>query len=79
MTHNEIRKALKDLRAGAEWALTGDDYSNIEWLDQTQTKPTLAEIENAIANPLPDPEPTVAEKLAAAGLTVDELKAALGI
>ena len=79
MIHKEITKALRDIRPNAEWALSGNDYSNIEWLDQTQIKPTLAEIEAAIANPLPEPEPTVADKLAAAGLSVDELKAALGL
>ena len=79
MTHKEITKALRDIRPNAEWSLTGDDYADIEWLDKNSIKPTLAEIEAAIANPLPEPEPTIADKLAAAGLSVDELKAVLGI
>ena len=79
MTHKEIAKALRDLCPNAEWTLTGDDYADIQWLDKKATKPTLTEIEAAIANPLPEPEPTVADKLAAAGLSVDELKAALGL
>jgi hypothetical protein len=77
MTHKEIIEALKDIRPGSEWTLSGDDFANLEWLDQEATKPTLAEIEAAIASPLPKPKPTVADKLAAAGINLDELKAAL--
>lgn len=39
-----IHKALISLRPNAVWILQGDDYSGIEWLDTTQTKPTEAEI-----------------------------------
>ena len=41
---------------------------------------TEIELEAAIAVhiALPDPEPTVAEKLASVGLSIEELKAALG-
>jgi hypothetical protein len=77
MTHKEIAKALKDIRPNAEWTLSGDDFADLEWLDKESIKPTLAEIEAAIANPLPEPEPTVADKLAAAGINLDELKTAL--
>lgn len=79
MTNTEITKALHDIRPGAEWTLSGNDYANIEWLDTKQTKPTLAQIQAAIANPLPKPELTVAEKLASVGLSIDDLKAALGV
>lgn len=79
MTHREITKALNDIRANAEWTLAGDHYDDLTWLDENSAKPTLAEIEAAIANPTPEPVPTVADKLAVAGLTVDELKAALGL
>lgn len=80
MTQNQkIANALIALRPKAEWSLLGDNYEGIEWLDKNQTKPTLAEVEAEIANPTPQPEATVADKLAAAGLTVDELKAALGL
>ena len=79
MTHLQIVKALKDIRLGAEWSLNGDDYESLEWLDTEQTKPTKAEIETAIANPLPEPEPTVADKLASVGLNLDDLKEALGL
>lgn len=75
----KISKALKDIRPNAEWALTGDTLDGLEWLDNQQTKPTKAEIEQAIANPLPEIEPTVEQKLASVGLSIDDLKVALGL
>jgi hypothetical protein len=78
MTNEQISKALTDIRPKAEFALTGDSLDGLEWLDKTQSKPTLAEIETAIANPLPEPELTVEQKLASVGLSIEELKAALG-
>jgi len=38
--------AIVSLRPGAEWVLRGDD---LEWLDQTQTEPTEAEIAAELA------------------------------
>ena len=72
MTHQSIVKALKDLNAEG-WILEGDNVENIIWT--TENVKTKAQIEAAIANPIPEPEPTVAEKLAALGLTADDLKA----
>ena len=79
MDSTQITKALADLRPGAEWALMGDTLDGLEWLDKLQTQPSIAEIEQAIANPLPEVEPTVEQKLASVGLSVDSLKAALGL
>ena len=49
-----ISDALQILRPGAEWSISGNLYSNLEWLDKTQTKPTedainakIAELETA--------------------------------
>lgn len=75
----KIRNAIIVLRPNAEWALIGENYADIEWLDDNQTKPTLAEVEAEIANPTLLPEPTVSEKLASVGLSIDDLKAALGV
>lgn len=75
----KLIKALNDIRPNAEWALTGDTYEGLEWLDKVQEKPTLSEIQTAIANPLPIVEPSVAEKLASVGLNLDDLKTALGL
>jgi hypothetical protein len=44
-----IDKAILSLRPNAEWTLNGGDYSNLEWLDQSQTKPTEAEINAEVA------------------------------
>lgn len=38
--------ALQSLRPNAQWVLRGDD---LEWLDQTQTQPTDAEIAAEVA------------------------------
>ena len=43
----DIPKILKQIRPGAEYALNGDTYAGLNWLDKIQTKPTLAEIEAA--------------------------------
>jgi hypothetical protein len=75
-THLQIVKALKDLGV-KEYTLSGDDIENIIWL--TDEKYTKAQIQAAIANPLPEAEPTVQEKLASVGLNINDLKAALGL
>ena len=77
--NHKIALALSILKPKAIWTLEGDNYDDIKWLDAKQTQPTLEELEAEIANPTPQAEATVADKLAAAGLTVDELKAALGL
>ncbi len=78
MTHKEIVKALKDLLPDAQYAFSGDNYQDIQWLDE-RAKPTLEAIQAAITNPLPEPEPTVGDKLASVGLSVADLKEALGL
>lgn len=77
-THSQIIKALKDLQPNAEWTLKGNDLADLEWLDKSP-KPSDQAILDAIANPLPEPEPTVNEKLASVGLSVADLKVALGL
>ena len=77
--NSQIANALITLKPNAQWALRGDDYSGLEWLDTEQTKPTLAEIEAEIANPTPKPEPTIDQKLSSVGLSVADLKSALGL
>ena len=44
----DITHALQSLKTGAEWALRGDDYSGLEWLDKSQTKPTEDEINTKV-------------------------------
>ena len=35
-----IPDALQSLKPGAQWTLRGLEYSGLEWLDSSQTKPT---------------------------------------
>ena len=44
-----IVSALLELKPGAEWTTKGDNYSDLEWLDKTQTQPTEDEINAKIA------------------------------
>ena len=41
--------ALTNLKPGAQWGLSGDRYSGLEWVDETQSKPTEEEIAQKIA------------------------------
>jgi hypothetical protein len=72
-----IEEALQALKPKAEWVLRGDTYEDLEWLDENQTKPTKAAVTAKMAEELP--QPSVAEKLASVGLSLDDLKAALGV
>lgn len=51
-----IGQALLVLRPGAEWNVTDDVYTGIEWLDKNQTKPTLEEVSTTVVK-LNDEEP----------------------
>ena len=51
-----IGEALFVLRPGAEWNVTDDVYTGIEWLDKNQTKPTLEEVNTTVTR-LNDEEP----------------------
>ena len=44
-----IVSALEALKPKAQWTLAGDSYANLEWLDETQTKPTEDEVNAKIA------------------------------
>ena len=48
MKHN-IASALQELKPGAEWVLRGNEYSGLEWIDSSQTKPTETEISSKIS------------------------------
>ena len=45
----DIPSALQELKPGAQWVLRGNDYSGLEWIDSSQTKPTETEVTNKIA------------------------------
>ena len=46
---HDIPSALQALKPGAEWVLRGENYSGLEWLDSSQTKPTETEINSKIS------------------------------
>ena len=46
----DIPAALQELKPGAQWTLRGSDYSGLEWLDSSQTKPTETEINSKISS-----------------------------
>ncbi len=82
MNHNDKCLAITFIRPNAEFVLRGDE---IEWLDQNQTEPTNAEIDagliayqaaqQAEAEAKAQAKATAEGKLAALGLTTDDLKA----
>ena len=43
-----IPAALQELKPKAQWVLRGEEYSGLEWLDSSQTKPTETEVTNKI-------------------------------
>ena len=47
---HDLASALQELKPGAEWVLRGNEYSGLEWIDSSQTKPTETEINNKIAS-----------------------------
>lgn len=76
MNHKQITEALKTLAPEAEWSLIGDNYDDLIW-HSAGSKPAKLAIEAEIANPTPKPEPTLNDKLASVGLSLEELKAAI--
>jgi len=73
---------------GSEWTLDGDDYDGLTWLSDTP-KPTQQELDDAWPAVQQAQADAVAakeaarqsaiDKLAALGLTVDEISAAFGL
>jgi len=39
-----IDRALMSLRPGAQWAMSGDEYEGIQWMDEHQALPTKTEV-----------------------------------
>jgi len=82
MQHQDKVKAIQFIRPNAQFILTGDD---IDWLDTEQTVPTNAEIDagliayqaaqQAQAETKATQKAAAESKLAALGLTTDDLRA----
>jgi len=76
--NQKISDALSILRPNAEWILRGDSYDGLEWLDEKQEAPTWTQVQSELNNSTKI-EPTIDEKLASVGLSLDDLKSALGL
>lgn len=84
MTHEEIVAALNYLAPKAQWTFAGNNYADLNWLSEGNP-PTLAEIKTEIANletkkaqakiDKENAKIAAEAKLAALGLTGDDLKA----
>jgi len=46
----DIPAALQALKPGAGWVLRGTEYSGLEWVDSSQTKPTETEVNSKISS-----------------------------
>lgn len=75
MTTEEVSNGLKQLGFNSGWVVSGGEI--VLW-ENAEPQPTTKEIE-AAAKLYVKPEPTVADKLASVGLSVDDLKTALGL
>ena len=80
-----LTKAIRKLRPTAEFSFTDNDYSTVKWDVLEGNAPTQAEIDNAIESIKKEEAQAEADKiakkaaaeakLAALGLTADDLKA----
>lgn len=75
MTTEEVSNGLKQLGFNSGWVVSGGEI--VLW-ENTEPQPSEKEIE-AAAKLYVKPEATVADKLASVGLSVDDLKTALGL
>ena len=75
MTNKKIVNGLVALGFNSNWVVTGEE---ITLWENAEPQPTLEAILEAAKDYI-EPVPTVADKLASVGLSVDDLKSALGI
>ena len=74
----ELNEAIAKLKPHAEYVLTNRDYSTIKWIVLDGDAPTQKEIDAAIKeikNQKAQAKATAEGKLAALGLTTDDLRA----
>jgi len=74
MITQEICNGLKQLGFNSGWVVSGEEI--VLW-ENPEPQPTMEAILES-AKDYVEPAPTVAEKLASVGLSLEELKAALG-
>ncbi len=74
MKTKEIANGLTQLGFNSGWVVSGEEI--VLW-ENPEPQPTMEAILEA-AKDYVEPEPTVADKLASVGLSLEELKTALG-
>jgi hypothetical protein len=82
ITSKEINLSQLDQELGKHGLVADfNDPANKVILPASNSPITEKELKDAIAAhvAIPEPEPTVEEKLASVGLSIDDLKAALGV
>lgn len=76
----DLVACLVEYQKGAEWKIDNNDYKSLEWFSDTP-KPTLQQLENCWPAVLEkrqsklDAKKAAEAKLAALGLTADDLRA----
>ena len=78
MEHTKLTQVLQFIRPAAEWTLRGEE---LEWLDESQTKPTQAELIKGLADLEKSQIAAATQKaalLARLGITADEAKLLIG-
>ena len=85
MKNKEISETLNYIRPLAKWSLSGDSIDGLNWLDTNTEKPTQKEIDEGWMSLQAKIKSDITEaaakkaaaeaKLAALGLTTDDLKA----
>ena len=71
-------KVSSSIRRLSDMAIIPDDPANTDW-QAYQVWLAEGNTPNPYVPPPPAPEPTIEEKLASVGLSIEDLKAALGI
>ena len=75
-----LAKALKSLRPGAEFTYDNEDLATVRWNDPSVITPTQAEVDaelNRLSNEAEQKKAAAEAKLAALGLTAEDLQALL--
>jgi len=67
----DIATAISALRPGAEFTLSGDDFSTLQWLDAEQQAPTRKEAEDKLQELQKQAPIQAVERLRAAAYTTE--------
>lgn len=81
MKSMKLMQAIKNLAPNAQFSINADDLDTMVWIDSSIVQPSKEAIltEYERIKDLPDPELSIEEKLSNIGVTVNDLKNALGL